>query len=37
MVGEIWDLIVLSPVINILIVLSYYLYNYFGLAIVHIA
>ena len=34
MVGEIWDLIILSPVINILIMISEYLFNNFGLAII---
>jgi len=33
-IGEIWDLIILSPAINVLIVLSYYLFNSFGLAII---
>ena len=33
-IGEIWDLIILSPVINILIMLSKYLFNNFGLAII---
>ncbi len=33
-IGEIWDLIILSPVINILIVLSHYLFSNFGLAII---
>ncbi len=34
MVGEIWDLIVLSPMINVLIVISGYLLHNFGLAII---
>ena len=34
MVGEIWDLIILSPMINVLIVLSDYLFNSFGLTII---
>ncbi len=34
MVGEIWNLIALQPVINILIVLTYYLLSSFGLAII---
>ena len=34
MVGEIWDLIILSPMINILIMLSHYLFNSFGLTII---
>ncbi|MFC2044159.1 YidC/Oxa1 family membrane protein insertase [Chloroflexota bacterium] len=33
-VGEIWDLIILSPLINILVMLSHYLSGNFGLAIV---
>ncbi len=33
-IGEIWDLIILSPVINVLIVLSDYLFGNFGLAII---
>ncbi|HEY83388.1 MAG TPA: membrane protein insertase YidC [Dehalococcoidia bacterium] len=33
-IGEIWNLIILSPVINILIVVSGYLFNSFGLAII---
>ncbi len=33
-IGGIWDLIILSPVINILIVLSHYLFSNFGLAII---
>ncbi len=32
-IGAIWDLIILSPMINVLIVLSGYLLNNFGLAI----
>ena len=34
MVGEIWDLIILSPMINVLIVVSGFLFNNFGLAII---
>ena len=34
MVGEIWNLIILSPMINVLIVLSGYLFNSFGLTII---
>ena len=34
MVGEIWDLIILSPMINILIVVSSALFNNFGLSII---
>ena len=34
MVGEIWNLIILSPMINILIVVSGYLFHNFGLAII---
>jgi len=34
LVGEIWDLIILSPMINTLIVVSGYLLNNFGLAII---
>jgi len=34
LVGEIWDLVILSPVINILIMMSEYLFNSFGLAII---
>jgi len=33
-IGEIWNLIAMQPMINILIVLSHYLYNSFGLAII---
>jgi len=33
-IGEIWNLIILQPVMNILIVLSHYLFNSFGLAII---
>jgi YidC/Oxa1 family membrane protein insertase len=33
-VGDIWDLIILSPLINVLIVLSDYLFNSFGLTII---
>ena len=32
--GEIWDLVILSPMINVLIVLSHYLFNSFGLTII---
>ncbi len=32
-IGEIWDLILLNPMINVLIVLSSYLFNSFGLTI----
>jgi len=32
--GEIWDLIAMQPMINTLIVLSHYLFNNFGLAII---
>ncbi|MBU2536752.1 MAG: YidC/Oxa1 family membrane protein insertase [Chloroflexota bacterium] len=34
MVGEIWDLIILSPMINVLIVVSGALFNNFGLSII---
>ena len=34
MVGEIWDLIILSPMINVLIMLSHYLFNSFGMTII---
>ena len=34
MIGEIWDLIILSPTINVLIILSKYLSGNFGLAII---
>ncbi len=34
MIGEIWDLIILSPMINVLIVVSGALFNNFGLAII---
>lgn len=34
MIGEIWNLIILSPTINVLIILSQYLLNNFGLAII---
>ena len=34
MIGEIWDLIALQPVINVLIVLTHYLFSTFGLAII---
>lgn len=33
-IGQIWDLIILSPMINILIVVSGYLFRNFGLAII---
>jgi len=33
-IGEIWDLIAIGPMINVLIVLSHYLFNSFGLAII---
>ena len=33
-IGEIWNLIILQPVINVLIVLSHYLFSNFGLAII---
>jgi len=33
-IGQIWDLIILSPMINVLIVVSGYLFNNFGLAII---
>jgi len=33
-IGEIWDLIILSPMINVLIVVSGYLFNNFGLSII---
>lgn len=33
-IGDIWNLIILSPVINVLIVLSHYLFGNFGLAII---
>ena len=33
-IGEIWNLIALQPVINILIVLTHYLFSSFGLAII---
>jgi len=33
-IGEIWNLIILQPVINVLIMLSHYLFNNFGLAII---
>ncbi|MDD5039013.1 MAG: YidC/Oxa1 family membrane protein insertase [Dehalococcoidales bacterium] len=33
-IGAIWDLIILSPMVNILIVLSQYLFNSFGLTII---
>ncbi|MDP3880504.1 MAG: YidC/Oxa1 family membrane protein insertase [Dehalococcoidales bacterium] len=34
MIGEIWDLIILSPMINVLIMLSHYLGGSFGLTII---
>ncbi len=34
MIGEIWNLIILSPTINVLVILSQYLLNNFGLAII---
>lgn len=34
MVGEIWDLVILSPMINVLIVVSGALFNNFGLSII---
>ncbi|MDI6814666.1 MAG: YidC/Oxa1 family membrane protein insertase [Dehalococcoidales bacterium] len=34
MLGEIWNLIIIQPVINLLIVLSHYLFGSFGLAII---
>lgn len=34
MLGQIWDLIALQPVMNILIVLTHYLFSSFGLAII---
>ncbi|MFC1974524.1 YidC/Oxa1 family membrane protein insertase, partial [Chloroflexota bacterium] len=33
-IGEIWNLIALQPVINILIMLTHYLFSSFGLAII---
>jgi YidC/Oxa1 family membrane protein insertase len=33
-IGAIWDLIALQPVINVLVVLTHYLFNNFGLAII---
>ena len=33
-VGYIWDLIILNPLINVLIMLSGYLFNSFGLTII---
>lgn len=33
-IGEIWDLIAIGPMINIIIVLSHYLFGSFGLAII---
>ncbi|MFC2034946.1 YidC/Oxa1 family membrane protein insertase [Chloroflexota bacterium] len=34
MVGEIWDLVILNPMINVLVMLSDYLFNSFGLTII---
>ncbi len=34
MIGQIWDLIALQPVMNMLIVLTHYLFSIFGLAII---
>ena len=34
MIGQIWDLIALQPVMNMLIVLTHYLFSNFGLAII---
>jgi len=34
LIGEIWDLIILSPMINVLIVVSGYLFDNFGLAVI---
>ncbi len=33
-IGAIWDLIILNPMVNVLIVLSHYLFNNFGLTII---
>ncbi len=33
-IGQLWDLIILNPMINVLIVLSQYLFNSFGLTII---
>ena len=33
-IGDIWNLIAMQPMINTLIVLTHYLFNYFGLAII---
>lgn len=33
-IGEIWDLVAIGPMINIIIVLSHYLFDSFGLAII---
>ncbi len=33
-IGEIWNLIILQPVMNVLIVMSHYLFSIFGLAII---
>ena len=33
-IGEVWDLVMLSPAINVLIVLTHYLFGNFGLAII---
>ncbi|MCJ7744173.1 MAG: YidC/Oxa1 family membrane protein insertase, partial [Dehalococcoidales bacterium] len=32
--GDIWNLIILSPLINVVIMLSHYLFNSFGLTII---
>ena len=33
-IGEIWDLIILNPMVNVLIIVSKYLFNNFGLTII---
>jgi YidC/Oxa1 family membrane protein insertase len=33
-IGDVWNLIILSPLINVLIMLSHYLFNSFGLTII---
>ena len=33
-IGEIWDLIAMRPMINVLIALSHYLFSSFGLAVI---
>ncbi len=33
-IGQIWDTVLLSPMINVLVVLSHYLFNNFGLTII---